>query len=106
MRFPEKSDEATDSCTTTTEQLNNQKKRHQARKNVEIFINNSRVVGPGAGKAGEAIATPDLKALQEVSQREKELILVLSAEENDLKSLKVFESMGTNIEARAGIQIY
>ena len=60
----------------------------------------------GTGGAQETIDVPDVKALQEISQREKELILVLSAEENDLKSLKVFESMGTNIEARAGIQIY
>ena len=44
--------------------------------------------------------------LEEVSQREKELILINSAEENDLNSLKKLESMGTNIEARAGIQIY
>ena len=41
--------------------------------------------------------------LAEVSQREKELILILSAEENDLNSLKKLESMGTNIEAKRGI---
>ena len=41
--------------------------------------------------------------LEEVSQREKELILILSAEENDLDSLKKLESMGTNIEAKRGI---
>ena len=42
------------------------------------------------------------EASQEVSQREKELILVLSAQENDLKSLEELESMGTNIDARSG----
>ena len=42
------------------------------------------------------------EVVQEVSKREKELVLVLSAEENDLKSLKELESMGTNIEARDG----
>ena len=41
--------------------------------------------------------------LEEVSQREKELILINSAEENDLNSLKKLESMGTNIEAKRGI---
>ena len=41
--------------------------------------------------------------LEEVSQREKELILIFSAEENDLNSLKKLESMGTNIEAKRGI---
>ena len=41
--------------------------------------------------------------LEEVSQREKELILINSAEENDLNSLKKMESMGTNIEAKRGI---
>ena len=40
--------------------------------------------------------------LKEVSQREKELILIFSAEENDLNSLKKLESMGTNIEAKRG----
>ena len=71
-----------------------------------LHYNNQKqdgIVGPGGAR--EAIDAPDLKALQEVSQREKELILVLSAQENDLKSLKLLESMGTNIEARAGIQI-
>jgi hypothetical protein len=57
----------------------------------------------GTWGAGEAIAAPDLKALQEVSQKEKELILVLSAAENDLKSLKELESLGTSIDARIGI---
>ena len=41
--------------------------------------------------------------LEEVSQREKELILICAAEENDLNSLKKLESMGTNIEAKKGI---
>ena len=41
--------------------------------------------------------------LEEVSQREKELILIRAAEENDLNSLKKLESMGTNIEAKKGI---
>ena len=57
----------------------------------------------GTGDAGEAIAAPDLTAQQEVSQREKELILVLSAEEGDLESLKELDLMGTNIEAIKGI---
>ena len=39
------------------------------------------------GSAGKLISVLDLKALQEVFQREKELVLVLSAEENDLESL-------------------
>ena len=43
------------------------------------------------------------QTLEEVSQREKELILIRSAEENDLNSLKKLESMGTNIEAKIGI---
>ena len=67
------------------------------------------------GDTGEAICIPDLCqnyptrfsdvhiALQEVSKREKELILVLAATENDLNTLKELESMGTNIEARTGI---
>ena len=42
------------------------------------------------------------EALNEVSKQEKELILVLSAQENDLKSLEELESMGTNIDARSG----
>jgi hypothetical protein len=57
----------------------------------------------GTGGAGETIAALDCKALQEVSQKEKELILVLSAAENDLKSLKELESLGTSIDARIGI---
>jgi hypothetical protein len=44
--------------------------------------------------------------LEEVSQREKELILVCSAEENDLNSLKKLESIGTSIEAKIGIINY
>ena len=40
------------------------------------------------------------EAAKEVSKREKELILVLSAQENDFKSLEELESMGTNIDAR------
>ena len=42
------------------------------------------------------------EALNEVSKQEKELILVLSAQENDLKSLEELESMDTNIDARDG----
>ena len=41
--------------------------------------------------------------LEEVSQREKELILINAAEENDLNSFKKLESMGTNIGAKRGI---
>ena len=71
-----------------------------------LNYNNQKQDGVVAiGGAGEAIATPDLKALQEVSQREKELILVLSAEEDDLKSLKELELMGTNLEAINGNKI-
>ena len=42
------------------------------------------------------------EAVKEVSKREKELILVLSSQENDLKSFEELESMGTNIDARRG----
>ena len=42
------------------------------------------------------------EAVIEVSKREKELILVLSSQENDLKSFEELESMGTNIDARRG----
>ena len=45
-------------------------------------------------------------ALQEVFQREKETILILSAEENDLNSLKELELMGTNLDAKRGIYLY
>ena len=44
--------------------------------------------------------------LEEVSQREKELILILSAEENDLNSLKELELMGTNLDAKRGIYVH
>ena len=71
-----------------------------------LNYNNQKQDGVVAtGGAGEAIAAPDLKALQEVSQREKELILVLSAEEDDLKSLTELELMGTNLEAINGNKI-
>ena len=43
------------------------------------------------------------RTLEEVSQREKELILINAAEENDLNSFKKLESMGTNIGAKRGI---
>ena len=54
-------------------------------------------------KQDSVIETAGAKeAVKEVSKREKELILVLSAQENDLKSLEELESMGTNIDARSG----
>ena len=80
------------------------------------FNNQKQVSAVGTEGAGEAITSPEATcptrnsdfpmALQEVFQREKEIILILSAEENDLNSLKELELMGTNLEAKRGIYVY